>query len=440
MSLLDLKKKCKEYHLNPCSGKGITKEVLQKKIEAHLGRSKSSYESLLLENDPELYSILQSYIHLLPDMRLEAKETLSKMKPEEQDPWRILYEELMALSREEEEARKERELFDAINEDNFLKINYYLDDEELLKRFFTIYPGLIFVLTKVKENTLLPLYVARGDISLVKKLTPKIISSIRDLETARKLSRKYSFNLKNSLEEEIREGRTGEALFNLSKAIPVVVDQYLLLAIQKGNLIVVNALLSFGDPKEDVIIDVFESAAQYGHNHIIEYLLSLDLHSDTRADMTVAGLSMAITYGQIPTIILLCDEQEWELDIFDHVIKSKNIHIVEIFLDYMTLSMEHYDEAINKAVLLGLKDILSLIQEKDKDVSLTDEISLEERNPILRKTVEKAYEINRGDILSILLSWDRYRDSIEDLFLYEKRVEEWNEKRRIYYELLEEDS
>lgn len=65
-----------------------------------------NYENVFPEDNKEIYLLIKPFISFLPDFR--PLDTVNKMKNEEQNNWRILYDEITVLT--SKNRKKEREL------------------------------------------------------------------------------------------------------------------------------------------------------------------------------------------------------------------------------------------------------------------------------------------------------------------------------------------
>ena len=108
-----LQKECVKRGLPSCKDENITRETLLQMIRE--SDDMEHYERLVYNHDPDFYENILSLIPNFPDIHPHAKSTKKKMKKEKQNPWHILYEELVALGREGDDAEDERELMEAIN-------------------------------------------------------------------------------------------------------------------------------------------------------------------------------------------------------------------------------------------------------------------------------------------------------------------------------------
>lgn len=127
--------------------KNVTKSFLEQLIanyEATL--SGNDYQAIIRQTNPSFYNMINSLVPLLPDFRpIETLEQLQLVEgiPPPQDNWRLLYDELSAMSREQEEAEEERELFEALLNEQDEQIKDLSENRFLLVRFLETYTYMV---------------------------------------------------------------------------------------------------------------------------------------------------------------------------------------------------------------------------------------------------------------------------------------------------------
>lgn len=171
LSFRELQRRLKELNLGPVAGPGITKDVLMNRWllvqqepaleeeEQHVDVS-TNYENSVKNINPSFYRLISSSISNIPDIR--PLETVRLMKNEEQNIWRIIYEELGALSNVQGGEEDEERLLwiQMVNKKGIVE---YIDEKrEVVDRFIEKYPIMFLVLLK-SVNLLIPLLSSTRD-------------------------------------------------------------------------------------------------------------------------------------------------------------------------------------------------------------------------------------------------------------------------------------
>lgn len=142
-----------------------------------------NYQTLLRKNNSSLYEAIKENIHEMPDFR--PSETVNKMNKESQNNWKILCDELDAISYRKDHMA----ILEALNEGN----NVDIDEYEVLREFVISYPGITWVLWTISD-VILPLFISQWKnlpsvlSSLLEKIPMKTeyIAFLRDREGAKK--------------------------------------------------------------------------------------------------------------------------------------------------------------------------------------------------------------------------------------------------------------
>lgn len=140
------------------------------------------YQKLLYDSNPSLYEGIKDKIYLMPDVR--PMETIKQMRQEKQDSWRLIIDNLDAISYRVDHMS----VLDAINKEEFLDI----DDYEIMKEFVISYPGLLWVMWIINPDLTIPLIISQRKnlpesfIPLLDKIHIKLeyIYYLRDIDTA----------------------------------------------------------------------------------------------------------------------------------------------------------------------------------------------------------------------------------------------------------------
>ena len=152
----DLRKRCKDLGLKPCGGKGVDRIFLEQLIAEHEATLQGNdYEAIIRQTNPDFYYSIVSLVPSLPDFR--PIETLEKMElvsglPPPQDNWALIYDELSALSRENPEGEEERNLFEALLNEEDEQIKELSSDNFLILRFLETYRALSWLLERLKHQ------------------------------------------------------------------------------------------------------------------------------------------------------------------------------------------------------------------------------------------------------------------------------------------------
>jgi len=103
----------------------------------------NQYEKLIYEHDPQLWNDVKPYIEQLPQLAPQKTKALFKDKDIKQDSWRVLYEELAALSTNQED----QQIVEAFNTGNRQAMLIVLkeNNQKTLELFIHSYPVIIFI-------------------------------------------------------------------------------------------------------------------------------------------------------------------------------------------------------------------------------------------------------------------------------------------------------
>ena len=304
-----LQQMCKKRNLSPCGGKGVKKEnliallkryELEQEIEQDIEQdeeqdeeqdigkdieqdeeqdieqdieqeeekdeeqdgeqelmteSDSFYKNLVKEHDPSLYLVIEPYVPSMPDFR--PRETLAKMKKEEQGNWRLIYEELTALAFDE----TSQEIMEALNEEDLDKIEDFIFNRiESVKIFSFSYPALIWLLHKVGNKRIIdPLLVASG-LYLKDVFKPSLRKYVRDEETAQKILKEYP-KLKIPVKKIESRGDILLLFYGDPKEFDRRIEDILSSAISMGDLVAVTFSLNKGKLSKDQVVEIiYESS------------------------------------------------------------------------------------------------------------------------------------------------------------------------------------
>jgi ankyrin repeat protein len=150
----------------PKKGSGKNGSILKKDLE-DLYQSltpANTYQEIIKRENPQFYEAVLPIIHQMPDLRGEYARRY--MKKEVFDPWPRLYDELLAISKEDDEERKEDlEIMNALLDD-LDSLEPYLDGEKS-RRFTNSYPALTWILSRISpHSTTVPFLLNSGRYDL----------------------------------------------------------------------------------------------------------------------------------------------------------------------------------------------------------------------------------------------------------------------------------
>jgi hypothetical protein len=146
-----LRKLCKRRGVSPCSGKGVTKDVLLKKlIEIDYV---NKYEQLVKGRDFDQYELIKPYMNSIPDLR-QFKTVIARESLQPWDSWKAIWEDLQTLDESEARGSKlEQEFLDTIEADDSYDCDYISEDintyKDTIKYFFETYPTLSYILGRI---------------------------------------------------------------------------------------------------------------------------------------------------------------------------------------------------------------------------------------------------------------------------------------------------
>lgn len=151
----------------------------------------SSYEEKVRDYDGDLYESIKDHVKEIPDAR--PMETVKKMKKvsvegeethEPQDHWRMVYEELVALSLNS----YHRNFFNTIMHNDLEKFSLYFVDDILLSEIPQSYPALVWLLHKISpEECTWAYYISQGLYLLDIPMKEEYISYIRSFGTVHEI-------------------------------------------------------------------------------------------------------------------------------------------------------------------------------------------------------------------------------------------------------------
>lgn len=141
-----------------------------------------NFEDLVKEHDENLYDAIKSYVNLMPDFR--SQKTQERFKKEPQNHWRLIYNELYALSYDREEYQI---LVNMVNNNEAKKISQYIHRyPEIVSDFVFSYPALVWLMTRVSEReAIIPIIVSQGFYLKGMNLRLKDARHIQDVKTAK---------------------------------------------------------------------------------------------------------------------------------------------------------------------------------------------------------------------------------------------------------------
>lgn len=372
LTVKELRERCVALGISNC-GKN-KKEILETltRIEEPLD---NEYEELVRQNDPDLWQNIRSFVSKLPDRR--PQKTLKKMKKEEtQNKWRMIYEELVALGREDEEAKEEQMVAEAINENKYLStIAVHVD---IIRRFFERYPTLVDLYYETNWQGILSLALSIGDISRLFDFWNRILEMksieqiyifefVRDKETAEKIlemvptGKSLDDNVVYNLRTIINIDSKKEAdVFVIEEADPTMIE----------SIVSSNDLATISKLPFDYLLrnNVTLYAIRNGRISVLKYLYHMNPNRGmwTSDYFRKGPLSLAIRYARVEMVQWLVTLQKGDLDdFFNQSVKTGREDLVRVFLD---LDYEFKRTVLirmaTKATKLGYERITLLIADK----------------------------------------------------------------------------
>lgn len=383
----------------------------------------SIYQKRIEEHDPVFYEAILLHIDNMPDLR--PLDTVRRMKHvkidgslcmEPSNKWRILCEELEAISANGEHFSILEELNEGI---------IHIDDRETLGELFSFYPGLMWLLVKILPfDVSCPLCFSQG-IYLEEMVKEgewiKHIGSIRSLKTAKTLKEKVPKGsvdinqiLNTPLEKDNEKNFVGWAYWALAEGVKINNKQL-------GNI--VNSLSKEADFNlfkllkpfflqensfswlDIISSNFFEAALEEMVNHLSldNFYCSLDdsiyFQSISLTKFFLDHINESFEPAGIKDTLELCLRRPHEAIIsmvFSH----------PIFKDYIT---QISSECIEDIVKQGREDIISLLIQYPFD------------DKIWEKCLDASIKYRRSSITHIILQNKRmsiYRSHIQDCLTY----------------------
>lgn len=368
------------------------------------------YELVVRHQNPDFYNIILPLIPSIPEYR--PMKTVEKMKKEQQNPWRIIVEELTALSL----YPLEDEFLCVLKEENSKEIDkYMIENSPVPGLFFEKYTILSFLLSQLLSKTLVPLLLAYEKIDLISDNHEFTIEDIRYVRSEKILNWVIEKNCKGIkdmtlayavlypgttlyavtrniwtpiqlLEEAVKEGST--EIISIIRSVPV--PPYFTLihlhnAIKYSNLSSLDVILSSKEvdllfPHRAIQESVFKIAIPLRNLKIFERLIK-DPYIDPSCSFNMP-LSMAVKEGYVDIVEMLLksdglrlEKDNGSLNILLGLIKKENETMVELLINNTKIQEIIKDLHVLIAVqcYLGccksnkIKDLVSPFLVKHKD-------------------------------------------------------------------------
>lgn len=396
LTLKQLREKCSEMGIDSC---GKTKKDIIATLTTLNEPLDDEYESLVRDNDPNLWLTIRDLVSDLPDERPE--KTVKKMKTERQDKWRMVYEELVALSRNDEEAEEEQMVAEVINASATRYFRSLLANEDIVRRFFERYPTLVSLYYETNWKTILPLALAIGDTSRLSVFMEDILEMdnnkqedifkfIRYKETAEQimdmvpLGKTFLYYTINHLSHTIK-------MFEEKESVHLYKIEYLVLS----NDISVLSKLSF-----DYLLkkNAYITAAKHGRLSVLKLLYSMNPeHRIWKMHLRDGPLNLAVKYNHVDLVrwlLPLLEENKESIYVylFLHSIKQGNEEMTRMFLE-KDLPRKDLVRLAKKAAKLGYPSLTLLIVEKIPKLS----------GPILRDIITEALLHGHNEVGNALM-------------------------------------
>lgn len=384
MSFRELQKQCKDLGIKPYSGKGVNKALLQSNLTAYKEEKEkasfiftSTWEERICSHDLAFYKSIRSIVPQIPDFR--PKETLKKMAllNEEGNPiiepqrnWRLVAEELEALSRQTSEGEEDRQIFDALNNGDEKRLAPFMKPF-ILERFTLTYPALVYICFKISSEITIRSFLFEAKkwdlvpvpprFNVMKCIKYGYIEHVR-LYLTRKNN---SFNV---LLMAVQSGslRIVEMMLKEYSVQPNL--DMLNISIRKGCIDITSSLLPYFDLlQNDVYFTIhhgFIAAAEKGHISILSWLMKIDT-LDLSAAITIAAAIAAGNKNFNMLKIFLHDSRmnpfEEGYGVFNTAIYAGQVSLVKELLDNECLNSNAVYEGILMAIKHNQADILKIL-------------------------------------------------------------------------------
>ena len=331
------------------------------------------YEELIAEHDSVLYNNIKEYVPLMPDFR--PQETIRMMRgtyideeflPEPQDHWRLLYNELLALSEEE----SYQALVDAINSGEEEQIQPFLNKERFLSDFMFSYPALTWLMMKVSpEKTIIPILLRTGKYLDEIPIKRDYIKYIVDEEIVKILIEEWPFLLRQEDSDLI--GYLGEIYWYKTlypSSFEENKEKILMNVAKVEDLSAILFMLSLGEFSEATLFRVLlvvldKKTSSDNEENILHILPRLDYdnllgrnmwrtqhvigklinHSYANALKEFlsrskfpknSGILPKASIPTIPILKVLLEDGRFDSDLFHIIRKTEDIEIINFLLSY----------------------------------------------------------------------------------------------------------
>ena len=185
LTFQQLRSKCYQIGLKPCTGKGVDRKFLLNLIDT---ATSTEEELKIREYDPDFYESIKPFVSSMPDFR--PSKTMAQMIQEPQNNWRLILHELEALGYDEEAGK----LLDIINRGDRKTVEEYIRfRKDLIEDFVFSFPAITWLLMKTgDEDVIYPLLISVGMYLEEIPMKREYISFIKDEEIARIIFSSYS--------------------------------------------------------------------------------------------------------------------------------------------------------------------------------------------------------------------------------------------------------
>lgn len=365
----------------------------------------SEYKKIIEETNPKLYRLFGRFV---------------ENTPYSNDGWFSLYQELVDISKNNDEIR----LFELLLNDSSELLNVS-QNKNFILRFLLSYPNIIWLLEKI-ESGIWKIYVSSDQIKEIHAILPNNIESllpfIKSREVARFLSVKHpNILFTEDLQDVIKRGNFGEALWRLEVEDLSHYRNLATIIIDTGNE---ELILSYWEKKgkkhansfSRILIDrgeskVFSSIAHH-HKFTLEELAHIILPSLNQPHVFSLILSFFPDDYDLTDIIINGIENKYLSEEVMRIIPKNRINYDEVFSFVLDMNNKRW---INYFALridftqLSEKAILSIISNGRTEM-LKELISLPTFKPPI-DSIRKA--IVSPDIMAILLADGRADPTID---------------------------
>lgn len=366
-----------------------------------------NYQKVIEQHNSKLYEAIQGTIHEMPDFR--SSETVNKMKKvknngkwmtESQNNWRVLADELDAISYREDHMA----VLNAFNKDQPIDINNY----DCLREFVISYPGLLWVLWTISDAPL-PLLISQWKnlpealSSLLEKVTMKTeyIAYIRDLEIVDRFH-----NISSLVDESILD-----KLIKEEKSSDLIGWAYWIMGTdifpRKTLTFCVQAMARIGDMRLFNVYNDYRKKINMGLSSFLRIIIEegfdealMNILQEHNEDFDYRYyLSTSIICGNIKTTQIILEYFPKPIDdrliteMLNNTLYTRNLTMIKFLFNYSIFPS--YTQH------LKFRDIMPLIEEGQKEI-LKELLSFNISEKLWNEAKDLAISKGRGSIVKMI--------------------------------------